>query len=252
MCTLIIGRDVVGPGTVVLGANRDENPHRPSDPPGVLREQPRVIGGRDRLAGGTWLAIREREAVVALLNRRDPEPPPVPGDRRSRGLLTLEAAAAAGPALSTAVLEHAQRSILEFSYSPFTLVFAGREDCWALVLDGDGPRRLEIGAGWHVLTHRELDDADEPRTRWLLAALSAFRPAGMEAAERRLVELLSEHGEAGTPAVCLHRGPMVTVSSTLVGLDRGGLRYRHAEGRPCEHEYMDRSALLGDPVKRPA
>ena len=252
MCTLIVGRDVVGPGTVVLGANRDENPRRPSDPPGVLRERPRVIGGRDRLAGGTWLAIRERHAVVALLNRRDPEPPPEPGERRSRGLLTLEAAAAAGPVLSPAVLEYAQRSIREAVYAPFTLVFAGREDCWALVLDGNGPRRLDIGAGWHVLTHRELDDPDEPRTRWLLSALSAFRPTGTEAAERRVAELLREHGEAGTPAVCLHRGPMVTVSSTLVVLDRDGLRYRHAEGRPCEHEHADQSALLDDPVKRPA
>src|SRR5262245_20966919 len=139
MCTLILGRDVVRPGTVVLGANRDENPRRPSDPPRVLREQPRVIGGRDRLAGGTWLAIRERHAVVALLNRRDPEPPPAFADHRSRGLLTLEAAAAVGPMLSAAVLEHAQRSIREFSYPPFTLVFASHEDCWALVLDRDGP-----------------------------------------------------------------------------------------------------------------
>ena len=59
MCTLILGIDVAGPDTVIAGANRDEDPARPSDPPGVLVASPRVVGGRDRRAGGTWLALRE-------------------------------------------------------------------------------------------------------------------------------------------------------------------------------------------------
>ena len=95
MCTLILGYQVLGAGTLILAANRDENPARPSDPPGLLGESPRVVGGRDRLAGGTWLAIRERSAVVAMLNRRE-----TPGEGAtttrgatlSRGLLTLEVA----------------------------------------------------------------------------------------------------------------------------------------------------------------
>src|SRR5512147_2375416 len=93
MCTLVLGFEVVGPRTVLVGANRDEDPSRPSDPPGVLWAAPRVIGGRDRRAGGTWLAVRERHALVAMLNRR-----PAPADAgrawpRSRGLLALEVAA---------------------------------------------------------------------------------------------------------------------------------------------------------------
>src|SRR5262249_29501637 len=69
MCTLILGVEVVASGSVLLAANRDEDPARPADPPGVLSESPRLVGGRDRRAGGTWLAVRERRAVVALLNR---------------------------------------------------------------------------------------------------------------------------------------------------------------------------------------
>ncbi|MGH7732039.1 MAG: NRDE family protein, partial [Candidatus Eiseniibacteriota bacterium] len=105
MCTLIIGRDVVAPGTVLLAANRDEDPARPSDPPAVLRETPRLIGGRDRRAGGTWLAVRESRAVVAILNRRDRsgEPAPPAPDRRSRGALVLEVAAAGEDDLGRAV-----------------------------------------------------------------------------------------------------------------------------------------------------
>ncbi|HEX3113322.1 MAG TPA: NRDE family protein, partial [Candidatus Eisenbacteria bacterium] len=85
MCTLLIGIDVLGPGTAVLGANRDESPERATQGPGILVASPRVIGGRDLVAGGTWLAIRDARFVTALMNRR-----PHPGDPtdalRSRGL----------------------------------------------------------------------------------------------------------------------------------------------------------------------
>ena len=64
MCTLILARDVLGPRTILIGANRDERSSRPSAPPGVLRSEPRVVGGMDRQAGGTWLAVREGRAGV--------------------------------------------------------------------------------------------------------------------------------------------------------------------------------------------
>ena len=56
--------------------------------------------------------------------------------------------------------------------------------------------------------------------------------------------MLREHGDDGTPPVCLHQGRMVTVSSSLVRLDLNGARYLHAEGRPCEHAFQDQSRLL--------
>src|SRR5437899_8120748 len=108
MCTLIIGRmgrmgrDLPTAGHVLLAANRDEDPARPSEPPQLLLDHPRIVGGRDAVAGGTWLALRvgsdrgtaaEREpAAVMLLNR-----PPLSGrppGRRSRGRLVLDVASA--------------------------------------------------------------------------------------------------------------------------------------------------------------
>ena len=65
MCTLLLGLDTVARGSVILAANRDEDPARPSAPPGLLRERPRVAGGPDGLTGGTWLAGRGPRAAVA-------------------------------------------------------------------------------------------------------------------------------------------------------------------------------------------
>jgi hypothetical protein len=260
MCTLIVGVSVVAPGTVILGANRDEDPARPSDPPGVLRERPRVVGGRDRRAGGTWLAVRERRAVVALLNRRDPLDAP---GVRSRGLLTLEAAAApeaegtprdgataALPAgatpLARGVLAFAADALRRDRYAPFSLVFASPGICWLLVNDGGAaPRVIVIPQGWHVLTHTELDDPQEPRAARLMRELEGSRPRSGDEADALLAERLREHGDGA--AVCIHAGRMQTVSSTRVWLSGGEARLRHVEDRPCEHDAADLTALLAGP-----
>jgi len=237
MCTLILGRDVIAPRTLILGANRDEDPTRPSDPPMVLNESPRIVGGRDRLARGTWLAVREGPAVVALLNRRGQ--PPDTERIRSRGLLTLEVAAKPPAGARQWALEH----LAQTAYAPFSLVYATPDDCWILVNEGGTPRIVEVSPGWHALTHQELDDPTEPRAAYLAQRLRD-RPPAPGTAEQELAALLREHGEQGTPPVCLHQGRMVTVSSSMVRLDQSRARYLHAEGRPCEHSFQDQSRLL--------
>lgn len=271
VCTLIIGRDVVGTGSIVLAANRDEDPGRPTDAPGVLNDSPRLVGGRDRRAGGTWLALREDRAVVAILNRRDHSgetAPPAPG-RRSRGALVLDVAAAVEPpglravggrtgvsrtavapgrpGLADAALRRAVTALRDASFGPCTLVFATPEAGWLMALESAGAPRFEpLAAGWHVVTHADLDDPDEPRTAWLVRALADFAPRSVAEAEERLMELLRSHGDpaAAVPAVCLHGGRMPTVSASCVWLAAGEARYRHAEGRPCEHPFVDHSHLL--------
>src|SRR5262249_60626894 len=96
MCTLIMGLGVLGSGSFVVGANRDEDPSRPSLAPALLESNPPVVGGRDRLAGGTWFAVRDGRAVVAVLNRRPARTSERPGsshdadlDPPSPGLLAL-------------------------------------------------------------------------------------------------------------------------------------------------------------------
>lgn len=273
MCTLILGRDVVAEHSVLLAANRDEDPARPSDPPRVLRESPRLVGGRDARAGGTWLAVRECCAVVAVLNRRDRAPARAAArhDRRSRGALVLEVAGvdareptlagsaaegheiteclrgASGDGLARVAACRALASLRDAPCAPCTLVFAAPEACWLIAVEEDAAPRIEpLSRGWHVITHADLDDLGEPRTAALLGELAGFAPRSVEQAEQRIDELLRSHGDAAKerPPVCLHEGRMVTVSASSVWLAAGEARYRHAEGRPCEHPLADHSHLL--------
>jgi hypothetical protein len=217
-----------------------------------------VIGGRDRRAGGTWLAIRERRAIVAMLNRREAAPVPTsPGSPRSRGLLALEVAAASGDGsgrsapLADAALGVLRDAVSGVRLAAFTLAFVSPDACWVASHDGGSAMRVTpIPAGWHVLTHADLDDAGEPRTARLLRELEGFRPRTLDEAERGLFQRLALHARPPSgaapalPAVCIHDGRMVTVSSSLVCLTRAEARYRHLEGRPCERHASDHSDLL--------
>ena len=244
MCTLLIGRDVTGAGEIVVGANRDEDPARPSDPPNVLVASPRIVGGRDRVSGGTWLALRAGPALTMLLNR-----PPVPGKppgERSRGLLVMDVAAAADPRAA------ARAEAATGRYGPCTLVFASPDACWWLAISGTtgdrATREGEIAPGWHAITHAELDDLSEPRTRWLSGQLGALRVTAAEPALEALAALLAHHGDATSPAVCIHSGRMPTVSASLVFLARERTIYRHTDGRPCTTPFVDVSTLLAPNV----
>lgn len=253
VCTLVLGCDVLGPGTVLVAANRDEDPARPSDPPRTLVGTPRVVGGRDRIAGGTWLALRERDFVVAMLNRhRDADPLGAPAmvirpeqtevlPPRSRGLLALDVAQAlGGHGLEIDALWDA---VAPWRYEPFTLVYAGPSSRGLLTQRAGGEIALfDVPAGWHVLTHTRLDDADEPRAAALLEAVRRRAPRTIDESLSQLGELLRGHGD-DRPLACIHQGAMTTVSSALVALAPGEARYLHAEGRPCEAPFVDALAL---------
>lgn len=267
MCTLIAGVGVLGPRTLVLGANRDESPGRASAPPGILRERPRVVGGRDLVAGGTWLAVRDATAVTALMNRRpsvsaaphEGDPPP-----RSRGLLCLEAAAlGAGTDRAQRLdpgtgerypsrLDASLRLVARGTYAACTLVGLDVEEpSWAILAEtGLDPAVRMLEPGWNVVTHADVNDPDEPRTAWALERLARFAPASVEEALAAIARILATHEdpERGVPGVCLHRDRFPTVSSSLLVLGDaariGAPRYLHASGPPCTTRYEDLSALL--------
>src|SRR5258708_23341850 len=137
MCTGILGVDALAAGTVVFGANRDERPARPSEPPRRLRESPRLVGGRDAGAGGSWLVVRPdgpgptRAPLLAGLFNRRPAPGDPPG-RRSRGLLLLDVAAADDP------LRFAYDALGSGDYAPCTVLVLSPDGCG--LVHGGAPR----------------------------------------------------------------------------------------------------------------
>jgi uncharacterized protein with NRDE domain len=248
MCTLAIYFRTFAEFPVVVAANRDEYLARPAVAPTTLCEDPLVIGGKDLKAGGTWLAINQYGMVAGLLNRRS-EAPADP-DRRSRGLLCLDA-------LKHRSVEEALRFVAAQdpeSYNPFNLLLASRERA-AVAHNRLG--RIEttmLTPGPHLLTNLDVDDFECPRISRCFghfADLAAQPSLGGDPAamRRRLGELLADHStqldpRTGRPnSVCLHLGEYGTRESSLIFVSAAGrIEHFFAPGPPCTAAYVPAAA----------
>jgi uncharacterized protein with NRDE domain len=70
VCLLIALSGVLDGTPLLVAANRDELYARPAESITVLRDHgPRILGGRDLAAGGTWLAVNSRGVMAGLTNQ---------------------------------------------------------------------------------------------------------------------------------------------------------------------------------------
>jgi len=251
VCTLAIyiGQFTMFP--LVVAANRDEFLTRPARPPLLLREHPRVVGGRDEHAGGTWLGITERGVVAGLLNRRTAAAPVA--SKRSRGLLLLDVLTAESAAAAVGLLAATDAS----TYNAFNLLVADRERALVAQNHDDGIRFTPLARGVHVLTNLDVNDPTCPK---VARSHELFAAAGAEFAARSLKgmaqdasaelrtalgAILADHATALDPrrpdvlgALCVHADGFGTRCSSLLFLDAAG-RWEHwfADGPPCRTAY---------------
>jgi hypothetical protein len=145
MCTVVCRWS---PGTTVhLLALRDEFVGRDFDDPGAWwPDQPDVIGGRDRRAGGTWCACDVRAGVVAVVLNRPDRPQASPG-AASRGVLPL-LAVRHGPAWAEQVDVTGMAS--------FNLMLATPDSLRWWTFDATTLEESELPAGTHLAKPRGL------------------------------------------------------------------------------------------------
>jgi len=138
MCLAVFGWGMNADFRLVLVANRDELHARPTAPLDWWLE-PRVLGGRDLEAGGTWLAADTRGRFGLITNLRGaPAPPGAP----SRGTLIprfLAGDASAAEFLAALATEAGR-------YAGFNLVLGDGDELACLSnADRSGPQRLATG-----------------------------------------------------------------------------------------------------------
>lgn len=85
MCLFILANNLDDRFPLVIAANRDEDHQRPTIPAQVWDENPDVVGGRDVLHGGSWLALHRRGRFAAVTNIRG-----ATIRQRSRGFLVRD------------------------------------------------------------------------------------------------------------------------------------------------------------------
>jgi uncharacterized protein with NRDE domain len=189
VCTAIVGYDPGARVPLLLAGVRDELTDRAWLPPARhWPDHPGLVGGRDELAGGTWLAVDPAAPRVAcVLNGRGVAAPEE--TRRSRGALPLLSAEDGMPEGDLA------------PYDPFHLI--GAEPAAVRLWSWDGKtltaRKLEPGL--HIVVNSGLAEpgtcgGDDP----LSARVAHFRPLFEVAARDRRAWLRLLDGDGIDPA----------------------------------------------------
>ncbi|MFN8544077.1 MAG: NRDE family protein [Candidatus Binatia bacterium] len=218
MCTILLRLDPTSATPIVLAANRDEFRDRAADDPFALA--PGCFAGRDRRAGGTWLAVG-RTRLAALTNIRDAPRRP---DARSRGVLPLAALDGTLPARFDA-------------WNAFNLLVIDRDGARVTthLAAGDTLGPVSLGPGTHVIVNEPFGAATCTRAAHAGRLLGDATPDFAH---------LENHGPPLEVGLCHHGEVYGTVSSTVVALDRvyRVVAYRPRAGLPCRTATQDLTA----------
>jgi uncharacterized protein with NRDE domain len=256
VCLLIVLSRTHPETPLVVGANRDERLDRPAIPMTVLRESsPRILGGRDELAGGTWLAVNEAGVVAGLTNRpsasgRDPS-------KRSRGELPLLLAEHTN---AVDAVDAFAATVAPGDYNPAWLLVGDRRHLFSVDVSGPRPTVTSLDPGVHILENEPPGSAS-PKVMRVRSLLDGAGDLPAEEVFGRLCAVLGDHevpagladwdggadlGREIPPAVkaaCVHSQQYGTRWSCVVAVPDGPGPpvVRYADGPGCTTSYADAS-----------
>jgi uncharacterized protein with NRDE domain len=262
VCLLVFAWEFGSDLPLVVAANRDERLDRPSCAIDVLSDRdPRILGGKDELAGGTWLAVNEHGVVAGLTNR------PAPGGRdltkRSRGELPLMLASY--PRAEDAVA-HLLETVVPGQYNPAWLLVGDRHSLTYIELAADlAPTARALAPGVHILENVALDEPSPKadRVRGLIAETGDTGASLWDALPSVLADHVLPPGASvatfgddrsprpeATMAACVHTDDYGTRSAAMVRVSAvPGSRpdVLVADGAPCTAPFTDVSGRWTGP-----
>jgi len=247
VCLLVVAFQLVVDEPLIVGANRDEILERPSTAVTVLDPgPPRVVGGRDELSGGTWLAVNEHGVCAGLTNQplgeaKDPT-------RRSRGEIPL---ALARHRTAAAAVDDLLERFRPADYNGSWLLVGDRTSLYFVDFTGEGRGAARaLPPGLHVLENRAYG---EPSLKVDLVQAALGDPVDGDDVVAAFRDVLTDHRlpegeERPNAANCVHLESFGTRSSCIVRVprtERVPPRVWVADGPPCLTAYEEASALWG-------
>jgi uncharacterized protein with NRDE domain len=210
MCTIIFIHGVARNMPIIVAANRDENPNRPSLEPADIGHG--VFAPIDQLFGGSWIGINDNGLLVAVTNRHSGNQDAA--NRRSRGLLvteTLRNATSAADAICRLVTE------VNPEFNPFHLVMADRRQAAIAWSDGKKFTASWAKTGIQVITDQGFANRHSVRDSQIRQYLQRTPdPYCLES----LKSALSIHGHNPESGTCIHGNGVAreTVFSSVIAL----------------------------------
>ncbi|MBX5455070.1 MAG: NRDE family protein [Acidobacteriia bacterium] len=236
MCTVVLLLRPDNPWPLLLAANRDEMLNRPWLAPAAhWPEYPGIVGGRDSLAGGTWMAVNAHGVVATVLNR--PGSLGTEPGKRSRGelpLIALVHSSAAAAARAIAALDAG-------AWRRFNMVIADAKEAFFLRGLGEGyPHIKPLPEGLSMVTAHDPNDATSPRiARHLPKFLAAPVPRPPDDWESWLAIMADSSGPPESQMNIRPQAGFGTICCSLFALPEHGLPiWRFAPGPPDRAEFI--------------
>jgi len=253
MCLLSVAWNARPDYPFVFAGNRDEFHARESAAADWWEDAPDVFGGRDLVAGGSWLGINRDGRFAVVTNR--PDLPAPDGDALSRGdlvgsWLAGTAAHAIATVSATSLAERSQR------YGGFSLlagnVTAGSLSCFN---GGNGMHELQtfaIEPGVFGLSNTAVDDP-WPKLTWLNAEIGRLLDKPTADAENLFELLLRRDPVPDADTDWVSARPFIvgdeygTRSATVITVNKQGecrfIERRFGPGGAAEGETDERFAI---------
>lgn len=256
MCTVIIANHHHNSFPLVIAANRDEDYKRPSSSVQILNKDLLIVGSRDELKGGAWLAVNENSLFVAITNQGERNP-----KLESRGLIVLEAlkSKTIGDLLSFV------EEINPAKYNKFNIVFGNNKEVYlghsyllhSMVIK-------EIPKGIHIVnSNMKFNSNDNATLQYIHQTLDPIKTTPWLEYYKTLKIILasSNYGIKLKPKKSKETGKIsgiCTVSSSILSFSNEGLvrykfhdrtapRPKKKEGEPFVPRYKDYIDLLRNP-----
>ena len=180
MCIAFLAIECHSQYPLVILANRDESFQRPTEGMHWWDRSPKMLAGKDVLAGGTWFGVNERKEVGLLTNFREPQVEAQ--GLKSRGELVTDYLQARHGDFES----YLQESREEFA--GYNLVFGSPEKLWHFN-NREGLLR-ELGVGLHGLSNATLDTPWPKVERGKALTLQALRSEKLK--PQQLFEILTD------------------------------------------------------------
>lgn len=254
MCSIALSYKSAGQWLWQIAANRDEHLERDALPPGVLVARPRIVGGQDVVAGGTWFAIQpERRMFAGLTNRHGGSLSDWRGEG-SRGqliphLLQADSAVAAKDRLVVLL----QRQTV----NNFMMLFGDSEQLFYADYNCGRLDVVSLQPGNYVLCNTSLTQAETPKMMHIRMLLETKLLKTPDAWVDRAQEMLQDTGLplgfgaaadfTALDALNVQTDTYGTRSALIATCHLNeGMRYLATEGNPSDTPFRDVTKLLSE------
>ncbi len=215
MCLVVLGWQQHAEFPFIAAANRDEFHTRPTEHASWWPDTPNIVGGRDLLAGGSWLALHRHGRFATVTNYRDAVPPTA--GYRSRGRLVADFLNATDNPVDYL------NAIDGSAYAGFNLLVSDGETLAWLSNRGDGVHVLAPGV--YGLSNALLDSPWHKVVRSKAALKRLIERDKVNRTE--LFRLLGDRERAAVKDICSDHLPLATthaISASFIVTPQYGTR----------------------------